>query len=75
MSFSKQKGPNGAVMVKITTPEGKSYTFRANSTKPLDPALKREGRLRAKSMREGLKNAVQKARKRHVPLRTLVPVS
>jgi hypothetical protein len=26
-------------------------------------------------MREGLKNAVQKARKRHVPLRTLVPVS
>jgi hypothetical protein len=75
MSFSKKKGPNGEVMVEIRTPEGKTYTFRANSTKPLDPKLKRDGQLRAKSMREGLQNAVQKARKRRVPLQTLVPVS
>ena len=62
-------------MVEIRTPEGKTYKFRAISTKPLDPELKREGQLRAKSMREGLQNAVKKARKRRVPLRTLVPVS
>jgi len=75
MSFSKKKGQNGVVMVAIRTPEGKTYTFRAISTKQLDPKLKRESRLRAKSMRDGLRNAVQKARERRVPLQTLVPVS
>jgi len=62
-------------MVEIKTPEGKTYTFRAISTKRLDPKLKREGRLRAKSMRDGFQNAVQKARRRRVSLQVLVPVS
>jgi hypothetical protein len=75
MSFSKRKGANGAIMVEIKTPEGKTYTFRAISTKPLDPKLKREGQLRAKSMRDGFQKAVQKAHKRGVSLQALVPVS
>jgi hypothetical protein len=62
-------------MVEIKTPEGKTYAFRAISTKPLDPKLKREGQLRAKSMRDGFQKAVQKAHKRGVSLQALVPVS
>ncbi len=62
-------------MVEIKTPEGKTYTFRAISTKQLDPKLKREGQLRAKSMREGFQKAVQTARKRRISLQALVPVS
>ena len=75
ISFSEKKGANGETMVTIKTPEGKSYTFRKISTKQLDPKLKREGRLRTKSMREGFQKAVEKARKKKVPLQQLVPVS
>jgi len=73
--FSKTKGANGVVMVRIKTPEGKIYAFPRISTKRLDPKLKREGKLRTKAMREGFQNAVQRARKRKVSLQSLVPVS
>jgi hypothetical protein len=75
MSFSTKKGPDGVTLVTIETPEGDSYTFRKISTKSLDPKLKREGHAKAKSMREGLRKAVQKARKQKVALQRVVPVS
>lgn len=75
MSFSKIKGADGVIRVRIKTPEGKTYTFRENSTKPIDPKLKREADARSKSMREGFRKAVLKARERKVSLQTVVPVS
>ncbi len=62
-------------MIKITTPEGKAYTFRKLSTKPLDPKLKSEGKVRVKAMRERFQRAVKKASKQGVPLQKLLPVS
>ena len=75
MSFAKIKTSKGAPAIQITTPEGKAYTFRRLSTKPLDPKLKAEGKLRAKAMREGFQKAVKRAVKKGVPLQKLVPVS
>ena len=75
MSFSKIKGADGVTRVRIKTPEGKTYTFRENSTKPIDPKLKREANARSKSMREGFRKAVLKARKQNVPLQSILPVS
>jgi hypothetical protein len=75
MSFAKVKAANGTQKIQITTPEGKTYTFRKLSTKPLDPKLKAEGKVRAKAMRSRFEKALKQAKKEGVPLGTLLPVS
>ncbi len=73
MRYEEFRGLNGVTMVRITTPEGRTYEFQKLSTKPL--GLESEDDPLDKSLRERFEAATRKTRRLGKPLHEIVPVS